>query len=198
MKRYYKWHAVLYDATRWTFLFGRQAMLRRLPALGSETVVAEVGCGTGRNLLHLARMHPEWRLVGIDVSPDMLRKASKATSRYSGRVQLFEQPYGADQFRLPEPADIILFSYSLTMFNPGWEAAIEQARADLKPGGFLAVVDFHDTRSAGLNWWMQRHNVRIDAHLLPVLAKQTTAVFQEIRKGWGGLWRYFMFIGEKR
>jgi len=186
MRRYYQWHATVYDATRWTFLFGRKALLHHLPA-GAGQFVVEVGCGTGHNIRLMARRHPDWRFAGIDVSPDMLAQASKATATFSRRVQLFGQPYGAGTFHLPEAPDVILFSYALTMFNPGWEAAIEQAWQDLKPGGHIAVVDFHDTPAPTFRWWMQQNHVRMDGHLLPVLEAKFRPVWREVHSAWGGI-----------
>lgn len=196
MRSYYKWHAAVYDSTRWSFLFGRKSILEHLPT-GDRQLLAEVGCGTGHNLRHLARQHPGWHLVGIDVSPDMLARASKATASWSRRVQLFEQAYGSASFQLPEAPDIILFSYALTMFNPGWETAIERAWHDLKPGGHIAVVDFHDTPAPTFRWWMEQNHVRMDGHLLPVLEAKFQPVRQEVKGAWGGLWRYMLFIGRK-
>ncbi|MBL7797289.1 MAG: class I SAM-dependent methyltransferase [Saprospiraceae bacterium] len=196
MRRYYRFHAAIYDATRWTFLFGRNLILRLL-SNHPELTLAEVGCGTGRNLRRLAATRPDWLLLGIDVSPEMLRRAGKRLASFSRRLRLFEKPYGAGQFHLPEPTDLVLFSYALTMFNPGWEAAIEQARQDLKPGGRIAVVDFHDTPFAWFRRWMGYNHVRMEQHLLPVLEEHFETKTRIVRKAWGGLWRYFIFIGEK-
>lgn len=196
MRRYYRLHAAIYDATRWTFLFGRNRLLHLLPQDNVQTIV-EVGCGTGRNLKRLARLQPYWQLVGIDVSPEMLERASKRLASFSRRFTLFEKPYGSAGFRMNEPADIVLFSYALTMFNPGWEAAIEQAMHDLKPGGRIAVVDFHDTPFGWFRRWMGYNHVRMDRHLLPLLEKRFVPTTRIVEHGWFGLWRYFIFIGEK-
>ncbi|HRI60570.1 MAG TPA: class I SAM-dependent methyltransferase, partial [Saprospiraceae bacterium] len=96
----------------------------------------------------------------------------------------------------PSP-DFVLFSYALTMFNPGWEAAIEQAGADLKPGGRIAVVDFHNTPSSTFRWWMSRNHVRMEAHLLPFLQSKFRTELLEIHPAWLGLWRYFLYVGQK-
>lgn len=199
MRGYYRWHAAIYDATRWTFLLGRRQLLRHLPiAEHRPQTLLEVGCGTGHNLRRLAEQHPQWQLIGVDVSPDMLARASQATTAHSRRVLLFEQPYGGVEFRLPQTPDVVLFSYALTMFNPGWEAAIEQAWADLPFGGRLAVVDFHDTPSGVFRWWMGQNHVRMEAHLLPFLRGKFDTEFQSVRPAWlFGLWRYFLWVGVK-
>ena len=41
----------------------------------------EIGCGTGRNLVHAARLYPDARFFGIDVSTEMLTSAISAISR---------------------------------------------------------------------------------------------------------------------
>lgn len=200
IRRYYRWHAALYDATRWTFLLGRRFLLTRLTIDDAKRqTLLEVGCGTGHNLRRLAKQHPNLQLLGVDVSPDMLAHASKATARYSRRVLLFEQPCGGKTaLQWPKSPDFILFSYALTMFNPGWEAAIEQAWADLPVGGRLAVVDFHDTPSASFRWWMGKNHVRMEGHLLPFLSQRFDTEFQSVRPAWlGGLWRYCIWIGIK-
>lgn len=199
MRRYYQWHAAIYDATRWTFLLGREEILRQLPISGTQPqTLVEVGCGTGHNLLRLAQQHPELRLLGIDVSPDMLAQAQKSTAEHATRVQLLEQPYGSGKsLPLSQAPDFILFSYALTMFNPGWEAAIEQAWNDLPVGGRLVVVDFHDTPSKVFRWWMSQNHVRMDGHLLPFLREKFGTEFQSVRHAWLGMWQYFLWSGVK-
>ena len=62
--RYYRVHARIYDQTRWTFLFGREDLMRRLAATLNPERLLEVGCGTGKNLLELGRLFPRARLSG--------------------------------------------------------------------------------------------------------------------------------------
>lgn len=199
IRRYYRWHALIYDATRWTFLLGRNEILKKL---GLEKMpsaaLLEVGCGTGRNLRILAARHPNVSLTGIDVSNDMLERAFKATASYSRRVLLLEAAYSPEmRIKLAQKPDFVLFSYALTMFNPGWEAAIERAWQDLPVGGHIAVVDFHATPVAGFAWWMGKNHVRMDGHLLPYLQAKFTPVQQIVRPAYLGLWQYFIFIGQK-
>ena len=89
-------------------------------------------------------------------------------------------------------------SYSLSMFNPGWEKAIEAAARDLAPGGWLAAVDFHATRRAWFRSWMRRNHVRMEGHLLPKLGQCLQTRWTEIRPAWGGLWDHFIFLGTRQ
>ncbi|HNL40194.1 MAG: class I SAM-dependent methyltransferase [Saprospiraceae bacterium] len=198
MRRMYRRYAPGYDATRWAFLHGRQEIVRRLELpQTSRLTLMEIGCGTGKNLTALARLFPGMQLIGVDVSPDMLDRAARACSGYSRQVRLIETPYPSDGFSLQEPVDLILFSYSLTLFNPGWEAALDQAYRDLRTGGRVAVVDFHHTQSSLMRWWMDRHHVRIDGHLLPALQARFETQYFSVRSGGLGLWQYFLFVGGK-
>lgn len=196
MRAYYRLHARIYDATRWLFLFGRTSILNQLPVRADrEQQLLEVGCGTGHNLRFLARQFPALQLTGLDVSKDMLEQASKAVSTFPQRVQLVEQAYGAAP--TPVRPDFILFSYALTMFNPGWEQAVRRACDDLPEGGRIAVVDFHYSPSRIFRWWMGKNHVRMDGHLLPLLQAQFRTELLEIAPAWLGLWQYFVYVGVK-
>lgn len=199
---YYQFHSKVYDLSRWSFLFGRRAIIQLIDqvttAPGSINQkperILEVGCGTGVNLRGLRRRFADAALVGIDLSEDMLKLAHKKVG-HSGNVTLQHGAYGEiDQTR---PFDIILFSYALTMFNPGWDVAIEQAYKDLKPGGHVAVVDFHDAPAASFKKWMGVNHVRMDSHLQPKLQEHFTPYVSDVRPAYGGLWTYLLFVGQK-
>jgi S-adenosylmethionine-diacylgycerolhomoserine-N-methlytransferase len=199
MERYYQFHARVYDLTRWTFLFGRRAIIRQLNLQKEAKLhILEVGCGTGFNLSLLANQYPNCLLTGVDVSGDMLAQAAKNTAFWKDRVTLVRQPYGTGEKISTHPPDIILFSYALTMFNPGYLEAIEQAKKDLIPGGLIAVVDFNDTPSPWFRRWMQFNHVRMETHLLPVLDGQFSTLRSSIIRAYGGWWTYFMYTGIKK
>jgi S-adenosylmethionine-diacylgycerolhomoserine-N-methlytransferase len=198
LSRYYRWHARLYDATRWSFLFGRAALIRSIALLAPPPRnILEIGCGTGSNLPRLVRRFPEAAVTGLDLSADMLARARRKLERGQLPVTLLEQRY--DRPLYPEPVfDLILFSYCLSMIDPGWEQAVEAALRDLRPGGWLAAVDFHDTPFAGFRRWMGVNHVRLDGHLLPYLNARCAPVARTtLRDAYGGGWRYFTFIGQK-
>ena len=136
---YYRWQSVIYDATRWSFLFGRSAVLDRVASLVEPKRILEVGCGTGRNLAELARRFPKAQLTGLDVSADMLALTEKKMVAEGERVKLVRRRYDAPVCE--GGFDLVLCSYALSMFNPGWEESLECAMRDLEPGGVFALVD---------------------------------------------------------
>jgi S-adenosylmethionine-diacylgycerolhomoserine-N-methlytransferase len=192
--RYYRWHAPIYDLTRWTFLFGRGALLRRLAPGPAPSHIIEIGCGTGRNLAVLARRFPTARLTGIDLSQDMLTRAKLKLSRFGSRVSWRQQRFDA-RSDIGPAGDLLLFSYSLSMMNPGWEEALPRAALELKPGGRIAVVDFAGTPWSGFRRWMACNHVRTEDHLLPALKALFRPLLVQERRAYAGLWRYFLFVG---
>ena len=196
IERYYRFHARIYDATRWSFLFGRTALIQAAISCSvPSSHILEIGCGTGKNLAHLTRHLPQARLIGLDISEDMLEQARKNLATSSNQVELLHRPY--DRPITANPAfDLILFSYSLSMMHKDWENVLEYARQDLKSGGLIAVVDFHDS---GLGWfkrWMGMNHVRMDGHLLLGLQSLFRPLQLEVNRAYGGLWSYFLFIGQ--
>lgn len=199
MQRYYRRHARIYDLSRWTFLFGRKKLIRLLPfPADAHFSVLEIGCGTGYNLLKIARKYPNARLTGLDVSEDMIHQATDLLIPYQDRVQLIRQPYRHGQTGWENTFDLIVFSYSLTMINPHWESLIRQAKIDLKPGGWIAATDFHNSRFGWFKRHMGANHVRMDGHLTPVLEHEFDPVTTEINGAYGGVWQYFVFVGKKR
>ncbi len=196
LERYYRLHAKIYDLTRWSFLLGREALVRQVAACSSPTRILEVGCGTGKNLLHLGRLFPQAQLWGLDLSADMLAVARKKLHSQVHRLTLIQASY--DHPVEAEPHfDLVVFSYALSMFNPGWEQALAAASHDLAPGGAIAVVDFHDSGLMTFKHWMGLNHVRLDGHLLPHLKSHFSPQEWLVRPAYGGLWTYFIFIGQR-
>jgi S-adenosylmethionine-diacylgycerolhomoserine-N-methlytransferase len=186
MDRMYRHQRHIYDLTRKFYLFGRDRLIGALaPAPGAH--VCEIGCGTARNLVKLARRYPAITLYGIDASAEMLKTADAAVVRAGliGRVEtrrcLAEQLDPARTFALGESFDNVICSYSLSMI-PSWRGALERALTVLKPGGRLDIVDFwNDTSLPGwlrrvLGAWLALFDVtprpEIAAHLREIAAER--------------------------
>ena len=147
MDEVYRGQRFIYDVTRKYYLFGRDTAIEAL-ALPPGARLIEVGCGTARNLICIARQYPEAKLFGLDASAKMLCTAERAVAR-AGLAQRVLLAHGYAEALSPalfgetEPFDAILFSYSLSMI-PEWEAALEAATHALAPGGGIHIVDFGD------------------------------------------------------
>jgi S-adenosylmethionine-diacylgycerolhomoserine-N-methlytransferase len=197
IERYYRLHSRIYDATRWSFLFGRRALMACLAQhVPAPRRILEVGAGTGRNLVALAEVFPQAAITGVDASADMLAVAARNLGSPASRVELVHRRYDAP-LRASQPFDLVVFSYALSMFNPGWSLAIDYARQDLAAGGCIAVVDFHASPSKLFKRWMAANHVRMNGHLLPALATRFDPCYRRVRHAYGGLWSYGTFIGRK-
>ena len=149
MDRMYRRQRHIYDLSRKFYLLGRDEAILRLGAAPGASVL-EIGCGTGRNLVKVARAYPESRLYGLDLSREMLATAAAALARagLSTRIALARADatafdpaalFGRAQF------DRVLISYALSMIPP-WRDTLARALDVLSPGGSLHVVDFGDRR----------------------------------------------------
>ena len=148
MDRMYAWQTGIYDFTRRPYLLGRDQLIESLaPPNGSR--VLEIGCGTGRNLIHAARRWPKATYYGFDVSPVMLSKAREAIAKAdledSIRVTQADAVNFSTMLFGEEPFQRIYFSYTLSMI-PDWIAALERAAEAIPPGGGLLIADFGDQR----------------------------------------------------
>ena len=163
VQRFYRYHAYVYDWTRWTILHGRDRAVRQLE-LRPDSQVLEVGCGTGLNFrFAMQHLDPQrGKLVGLDFSGDMLRQARKRVdARGWQNVELIEAD--ASRMDLGRQFDGIFFAYALTMI-PDWQAALERAYEHLKPGGRLVVLDFSRFKQWGplgpaMRGWLRANHV---------------------------------------
>ncbi|NGP88924.1 class I SAM-dependent methyltransferase [Fodinibius halophilus] len=194
VEKYYRFHSRIYDATRWSFLFGRDQLLDMIPVLPSQPRILEVGCGTGKNLDRLQYHFPDAHLVGVDLSPAMLNIARNKLSD-TKQVELVQAKYGSEELNL-EPFDLILFSYSLTMFADGIEDIMAQVSKDLNKRGYVAVVDFNTSPYKWFRQWMGMNHVDLNGHILPLLNKYYRPVETQKDDAYLGLWSYFKFIGQ--
>lgn len=170
----YRYQRHIYDVTRKYYLLGRDRMIEELAPPAGGTVL-EIGCGTGRNLIAVARRYPQARLHGFDISEAMLEtaRANIAKAGLSERITIAQGDatafdgqalFGVGQF------DRVFFSYTLSMV-PDWRAAIAASLGAVAPEGRLHIVDFGQqerlpawTRRV-LGWWLALFHVTARASL---------------------------------
>lgn len=174
MDRMYRLTRHVYDATRRHYLLGRDRMIAGL-AVPPGGAVLEMGCGTARNLVAVARAYPSAALFGFDISAEMLKTADANIARAGlhGRARLVQGDatrfdaagaFGRDAF------DRVYFSYTLSMV-PDWKAALAEGLRLTAPDGSFSVVDFGFCEGLGslargaLHAWLRLFHVTPRADL---------------------------------
>jgi phosphatidylethanolamine/phosphatidyl-N-methylethanolamine N-methyltransferase len=137
VQRAYEFYAPIYDFLfDWVFAPGRIAAIKNL-GIGPQDMVLEVGIGTG---LNLPLYPPAVRLVGIDLSQEMLDKAVE-------RVQALAMPnvtlkvmdataldFGDNEF------DSALATYTISAV-PDPVAVLREMRRVVKPNGVIVILN---------------------------------------------------------
>lgn len=169
MDQMYRYTRHIYDFTRKYYLFGRDKLIEELPVSDGDHV-CEVGCGTARNLVLLARKRSNLHLYGIDASAEMLKtaQASVDSSGVGGRIKLataLSTDFTPSGLGHTKPFDRLIYSYSLSMMDD-WRDALEHGFRQLKPGGTVHVVDFGNQEGlpgwfrSMLKGWLDQFHVR--------------------------------------
>ena len=137
VERAYELYAPVYDFIfDWIFAPGRAAAVRQLDLAPSD-VTLEVGIGTG---LNLPLYPPTSRLIGIDLSQEMLDKAVE-------RVETLAMPNVTlkvmDATKLDfadNEFDKALATYTISAV-PDPVAVLREMRRVVKPGGILVILN---------------------------------------------------------
>lgn len=103
--------------------------------------VVDVGCGAGIDSLIAARMvQPTGQVVGVDMTPAMLRKA-RAGAEAAGITNVeFREGYG-ESLPVPDAWADVLISNGVFNLMPDKALALDEMNRVLKPGGRLQVAD---------------------------------------------------------
>ena len=134
-KAYARW-APVYDLVFGkVFDHGRQASIKAAERVGGR--ILEVGVGTGISLPDYGKAS---RLVGVDLSEPMLRKAQKrVTELRLGNVEGLAL-MDAERLGFPDDSfDVIVAQYVITTV-PHPEATLDEFARVLKPGGEIVLV----------------------------------------------------------
>ena len=139
LQAFYAPQAARYDAFREGLLHGRAELIDWMDLAPGARVV-ELGAGTGRSLDLMGPRLPSLASFElVDLCPALLAQA-RNRARDLPNVRIIEAD--ATTYRPAEPADLVFFSYSLTMI-PDWRGALDNALSMLRPGGTLGVADFY-------------------------------------------------------
>jgi len=116
-------------------------------ALASDSVVADIGSGTGYFSARLSHFVPQGRVYGVDTEPDMVKYLAERAKR-EGLANLTSVAGAPDDPRLPAKVDWILM---VDVFHhiADREKYFRSLQASLKPGGRIAIIDFNQDASMG-------------------------------------------------
>ncbi|MCQ4574867.1 MAG: methyltransferase domain-containing protein [Candidatus Brocadiales bacterium] len=110
------------------------------PINEGETVL-DLGCGAGLDsLLAARRVGPEGRVIGIDMTPDMVRKASENGQKLGVENVEFRQG-SAEQLSLGNTSVDIVLSNGVINLCPDKGRVVSEIYRVLRPGGRLYVAD---------------------------------------------------------
>ncbi|NBE80071.1 class I SAM-dependent methyltransferase [Micromonospora rubida] len=168
--------------------------LRDLPVDLTEhagRVVLEVGCGTGEGLNFLSRIHRDARMIGLDLSP---KAVARATATLSRGDQLRFVHGDAEDLPFEDDSVDVLVNIESSHTYPDLGRFLREVKRVLRPGGMLSHIDvFTHQRYAtmrrltkeidGLNWIADRdisdavragvrRRMAPDSHFRRMLAKQ--------------------------
>jgi ubiquinone/menaquinone biosynthesis C-methylase UbiE len=143
--------ARLYDAFVGVYTLGREKRLRNqtldAAGLASGERVLDVCCGTGTlTLAALARVGANGSVDGVDASPEMIARATRKAADSNVRFQIAP----AQSLPFPEASfDVVLCSLGFHHLpEEARDAALEEMRRVLVPGGRVLLVEFTRTHVA--------------------------------------------------
>jgi phosphatidylethanolamine/phosphatidyl-N-methylethanolamine N-methyltransferase len=148
---YRRWAGVYDEVFGAVSSAGRRRAVAAVNGLPGARVL-EVGVGTG---LALPRYAPEKRVVGIDLSREMLQRAREKvrTQRLRNVVGLVEMDAEAMAFR-DACFDIAVAMFTATVV-PDARQLLREMRRVVRPGGELLFVN-HFAAEGGVRWWAER------------------------------------------
>lgn len=145
--RLYRKRAAWYDLTaNLYYILGirefayRKMAVRALDLKRGDSVV-EIGCGTGLNFRFLrSAVGPEGKIVGVDLSADMLTAASQRMERNNWtNIELVQSDAATYQF--PSAVGGILSTFAITLI-PQFDKVIQNGAKVLASGKHFVILDF--------------------------------------------------------
>lgn len=141
--------------------------------------VLDLGCGSGWAARLLAERASSGRVVGVDISDEMIGVARAASSDFTN-VEF--RVAGADRLPFGEKEFTHVFSMESLYYYPDISAALREVYRVLKPGGlFVAVVDLYQENEPSHQWIEQ---LKVPVQLLSVAQYRAlfeTAGFIDVR-----------------
>lgn len=139
----------------------RWVVARRAAELMPTGIAADLGCGPGLLVVETARQAPGLRVVGVDLSAEMLAQGSEHARRSGAEEHVSFRLGDAGHLPFPDGSlDLALSTLSLHHWSDPVAVLNEIARV-LRPGGAFLVVDLQRDMPAPayLLLWFAQHVV---------------------------------------
>jgi len=112
-----------------------------LGRLEPGSVVLDLGCGAGTDLLIAAQMTgPEGRVIGVDMTPTMLERA-RASAQEMGLANVELHESLIETVPLEDSSVDVVISNGVIDLVPDKEAVFDEIDRVLRPGGRLQLAD---------------------------------------------------------
>ncbi len=128
-----KWDAQTYDAVKAPQIDAGRELIA-MAGVREHDAILDLGCGTGKLTLELARLAPHGRVTGLDPSAEMLAKARESSTTF-GNLRLLELPAQAMEFA--DEFDLV-FSNSALQWIREQEDVVNRVFRSLRTGGRIA------------------------------------------------------------
>ena len=136
------------DAEKWSHVFDdpeRDAWQKpheviQALALKPDSVVADIGAGTGYFSVRLSNMVKAGRVYAVDIEPDMVKYLAERAMK-EARTNMVAVAGAPDSPRLPAKVDLALF-VDVYHHVDSRQRYFRNLRKLLKPGGQVAIIDF--------------------------------------------------------
>jgi SAM-dependent methyltransferase len=135
------------------------ALVQAVALVGTEHVL-DIGCGAGHAALAIAPDAAQ--VTAVDVTPDMLRTATRLAAQRGVRNVTFRQADSADLPFSDAQFDVVVSRVAAHHFaDPA--RALAEGRRVLRPGGRFALVDAVAPEDAGLDTFLNSIELLRDA-----------------------------------
>ena len=111
----------------------------------------EIGCGQGFGMELILQQFRAATVCGIDLDPEMVRRAQKRTSHYGYRADV--SLGDASHIQAADESFDAVFDFGVIHHMVDWEDAVREVRRVMKPGG---IFIFEEVSKQALERWIYR------------------------------------------
>ena len=139
-------------------------------------VVIDIATGTGDLAIAMAKRIEQARILGIDLSEEMLRVAELKISKLglTGRISLTKGDAENLDMVAAESVDVVTVAFGVRNFE-NLEKGLSELYRTLKPGGKLVVLEFSIPRNRLVRWVYAQYSHRLLPRIGAMISKDRKA-----------------------